>query len=220
MPGVALQDIHTLLAQDTERVHRESSNATESLLRVLDDLPPPSNNPPPPQPHHAPHQHPHQHPHPHLNHPAYNHHPSHTNMSSPASPGAAAQAKSRLTNEQKKKNHIESEKKRRDAIRAGFDKLADIVPKMTGQGRSEAVVLQHTVAYMKYLIAKREVLDKLAAEKNWSQEERLGVYRAAEQEIRRKDDALEIAAQQAQQAAQHAARANQLKQSGSGSGSR
>lgn len=84
-------------------------------------------------------------------------------MSSPASPNGTPH-KSRLTNEQKKKNHIESEKKRRDAIRAGFDKLADIVPKMTGQGRSEAVVLQHTVAYMKYLLARREVLDKLAAE--------------------------------------------------------
>jgi hypothetical protein len=84
-------------------------------------------------------------------------------MTSPASPNGTP-AKSRLTNEQKKKNHIESEKKRRDAIRAGFDKLSDIVPKMTGQGRSEAVVLQHTVAYMKYLLAKREALDKLASE--------------------------------------------------------
>jgi len=122
-------------------------------------------------------------------------------MSSPASPNGTPH-KSRLTSEQKKKNHIESEKKRRDAIRAGFDKLADIVPKMTGQGRSEAVVLQHTVAYMKYLLARREVLDKLAAEKtNWTDVERNAVYQAAEQEIRRRDDAAEVAAQEAQQAA-------------------
>lgn len=88
-------------------------------------------------------------------------------MSSPNSVNGHA-PKSRLTSEQKKLNHIESEKKRRDAIRAGFDKLADIVPKMTGQGRSEAVVLQHTVAYMRYLIAKREVLDKIAEDVSYA----------------------------------------------------
>ena len=69
-----------------------------------------------------------------------------------------ADDKPRLTAEQKKKNHIESEKKRREAIRAGFEKLADIVPGVKGQGRSEAVVLQATVAYLRQMLGKKEEL--------------------------------------------------------------
>jgi heteromeric Ino2p/Ino4p transcription factor len=57
--------------------------------------------------------------------------------------------KPRLTEQEKKNNHIASEQKRRQAIRDGFDRLANIVPGMTGQGRSENLVLQSTLDYMK-----------------------------------------------------------------------
>lgn len=95
--------------------------------------------------------------------PPHSNNNSNNNMSSPASPNGTP-AKHRLSTDQKRYNHIQSEKKRREAIRDGFDKLACIVPGMTGMGRSEAVVLQHTVAFMKYQIEKREALDRIAEE--------------------------------------------------------
>jgi len=48
----------------------------------------------------------------------------------------------RLTEQEKKSNHIASEQKRRMAIRWGFDKLTEIVPGLEGQGRSESIVLK------------------------------------------------------------------------------
>lgn len=74
---------------------------------------------------------------------------------SPRTDGTNANDRPRLTEAQKKENHIKSEQKRREAIREGFDKLASIVPGMEGQGRSEAVVLEHTLRYMREQIAER-----------------------------------------------------------------
>ena len=68
----------------------------------------------------------------------------------------------RLTAEQKKKNHIDSEKKRRTAIRAGFTKLCEIVPETQGMERSEAQVLQRTVAFLREQLAKKEELRRRA----------------------------------------------------------
>ncbi|KAI0160495.1 hypothetical protein GGR57DRAFT_385126 [Xylariaceae sp. FL1272] len=69
----------------------------------------------------------------------------------PGTPGADGNAdnveKPRLTEAEKKKNHIDSEKKRREAIRAGFDELCTIVPGLVGQARSEGLVLKKTVEY-------------------------------------------------------------------------
>jgi hypothetical protein len=77
--------------------------------------------------------------------------------------------KPRLTAEQKKKNHIESEKKRREAIRAGFEKLADIVPGVKGQARSEAVVLQAAVQYLRKQLDRKEELREQALERGMSE---------------------------------------------------
>ncbi|EMC98717.1 hypothetical protein BAUCODRAFT_41458, partial [Baudoinia panamericana UAMH 10762] len=66
--------------------------------------------------------------------------------------------KPRLSDAQKKFNHIESEKKRRLAIREGYDRLASNVPGMEGQGRSEAMVLQAAVVHLKEQLAKKEEL--------------------------------------------------------------
>jgi hypothetical protein len=48
----------------------------------------------------------------------------------------------RLTEQEKKNNHIASEQKRRMAIREGFDRLTEMVPGLEGQGRSESIVLK------------------------------------------------------------------------------
>ncbi|KAF4302190.1 hypothetical protein SLS57_005155 [Botryosphaeria dothidea] len=75
-----------------------------------------------------------------------------------AKPAAGQPEKPRLTEEEKKNNHIASEQKRRQAIRQGFDRLASIVPGMEGQGRSEAIVLEHTVKYMREQYAEQQRL--------------------------------------------------------------
>ncbi|KAF2676997.1 hypothetical protein K458DRAFT_269147, partial [Lentithecium fluviatile CBS 122367] len=79
-------------------------------------------------------------------------------MTSSQSPPNNANDRPRLTEAQKKENHIRSEQKRREAIREGFDRLASIVPGMEGQGRSEAVVLEATLQHMREQITKRKEL--------------------------------------------------------------
>jgi hypothetical protein len=70
----------------------------------------------------------------------------------------------RLTEAQKKENHIRSEQKRREAIREGFDRLASIVPGLEGQGRSEAVVLGGAIKLMREKIVERkEIIAKAKA---------------------------------------------------------
>lgn len=93
-------------------------------------------------------------------------------------------AKSRLTEEQKKRNHIESEKKRREAIRNGFDRLSTIVPGMQGQARSEAIVLAATVDYMRSMINQKDKIYAAAMEKGWTPEQFNRYYQVAEQEAR------------------------------------
>ncbi|EED21349.1 conserved hypothetical protein [Talaromyces stipitatus ATCC 10500] len=74
-------------------------------------------------------------------------------------PGVGAdgnQDKPRLTEQEKKNNHIASEQKRRAAIREGFDRLTELVPGLEGQGRSESVVLKKTLQERRELIAEIE----------------------------------------------------------------
>ncbi|POS70624.1 hypothetical protein DHEL01_v210980 [Diaporthe helianthi] len=66
--------------------------------------------------------------------------------------------KPRLTEEQKRQNHISSEQKRRQAIRDGFDKMASIVPGLEGQGRSEGHVLNVSVQFIVERIQERRQL--------------------------------------------------------------
>ncbi|EWC43644.1 hypothetical protein DRE_01531 [Drechslerella stenobrocha 248] len=64
----------------------------------------------------------------------------------------------RLTEVEKKNNHIASEQKRRMAIRDGFDKLTELVPGIEGQGRSESIVLRKTVDHMRKVLEDRRRL--------------------------------------------------------------
>ena len=107
-------------------------------------------------------------------------------MSDAESPSGNQQAKPRLTEEEKRQNHIASEKKRRDAIRAGFDSLCDIVPTMKGQGRSEAVVLGKTVGYVRLQLAYQEALREIALSNGWSEEKFKEFYDDAQKEAKEK----------------------------------
>ncbi|KAG5948250.1 hypothetical protein E4U59_002051 [Claviceps monticola] len=69
--------------------------------------------------------------------------------------GAGAEEKPRLTEVEKKQNHIASEQKRRQAIREGFDRLTFLVPGLEGQGRSEGLVLKRTVEYIRQQMQER-----------------------------------------------------------------
>lgn len=72
-----------------------------------------------------------------------------------------------LTPEEKKANHIASEKKRRQAIREGFDKITNIVPDLDpSQGRSEAIVLTKTVEFLNNLLEENNALRQLATKHN------------------------------------------------------
>lgn len=66
--------------------------------------------------------------------------------------------KPRLTEQEKKNNHIASEQKRRAAIREGFDRLTELVPGLTGQGRSEGMVLRKTVDFIHVKLQERQEL--------------------------------------------------------------
>ena len=73
------------------------------------------------------------------------------------SPGGQAQSnqairqreaeKPRLTDDQKKTNHITSEQNRRNYLRSQFDRLSETVPGTKGKARSEALVLEKLVEY-------------------------------------------------------------------------
>jgi len=79
-----------------------------------------------------------------------------------AEPSGGAESMSserpRLTEQEKKSNHIASEQKRRMAIREGFDRLTEMVPGLEGQGRSESIVLKKTVDHIREALRERQGL--------------------------------------------------------------
>lgn len=102
-------------------------------------------------------------------------------------------AKARLSEKQKKDNHISSEKKRREAIRAGFDKLSTLVPGMEGQARSEAIVLGATVNYMQDEIARKETVYYMALDRGWKKEDIDRIYQDYEAQLRAQEHAEQAA---------------------------
>ncbi|KAK9241445.1 hypothetical protein V1525DRAFT_393170 [Lipomyces kononenkoae] len=63
-----------------------------------------------------------------------------------------------LTEEQRRKNHISSEKKRRDIIKQGFDELSHLVPVLRAGGFSKSTVLGHVVEFLSDLERKNQQL--------------------------------------------------------------
>lgn len=70
--------------------------------------------------------------------------------------------KAPLSELEKKRNHIYSEKHRRNAIEAAFRVLAIIVPDSQGMAKSENKLLARSLAYARHLAAERERLIKIA----------------------------------------------------------
>jgi septum formation protein len=70
----------------------------------------------------------------------------------------------RLTEAEKKTNHIASEQKRRAAIREQFDRIAKMTPGMEGQGRSEGKVLEEMLKFANAQLREREQLIKAIEE--------------------------------------------------------
>lgn len=67
-----------------------------------------------------------------------------------------------LTDEQKKRNHIRSENRRRDRIRESFDILVELVPSLDPkEKRSEHVILTKTANYILELRERKRQLDLL-----------------------------------------------------------
>ncbi|KAK4250498.1 hypothetical protein C7999DRAFT_11758 [Corynascus novoguineensis] len=76
----------------------------------------------------------------------------------------SANRKARLTEAEKKANHLASEKKRREQIRQGFDRLSAIVPGLEGRARSEGIVLRGTIEYIrKLMMERRSMIESLEA---------------------------------------------------------
>ncbi|ORE02509.1 helix-loop-helix DNA-binding protein, partial [Rhizopus microsporus var. microsporus] len=67
-----------------------------------------------------------------------------------------------LTEEQKRANHIASEQKRRANIRIGFEQLVDIVPTLSDGHKSEAMILQKSVEYLRHLVEVKTNLKETA----------------------------------------------------------
>jgi len=83
---------------------------------------------------------------------------SSTSTAAPSSFARTGSERPRLTEQEKKNNHIASEQKRRAAIREGFDRLTELVPGLEGQGRSECIVLRKTVEFMRMKLQERREL--------------------------------------------------------------
>ena len=81
--------------------------------------------------------------------------------------------KTRLTEDQKKKNHIKSETKRRKTIRGESIRITKIVPGAAADYRSEQKVIAHVAEYTAQLLKERaELVQKLEA-RGYAVEERL-----------------------------------------------
>ena len=69
-----------------------------------------------------------------------------------------------LSEAQKRENHIQSEKKRRDLIRLGYSQLSELVPSARGAGFTNRDVLDHGVEWLVGLMRGNEKLEKQLAQ--------------------------------------------------------
>ncbi len=79
-----------------------------------------------------------------------------------------------LTEEEKKKHHIESEHKRRQAIRDAFSRLVELVPELKpSDNRSEILILNKSADYLDALLEEQKSLVGQLEKKGVEVEERL-----------------------------------------------
>lgn len=70
--------------------------------------------------------------------------------------------KPKLTHEERRENHVASERRRRGKLRQGLDHLAELVPDMKNQAHREAGMMKATVQEMKAQNRKKKELRRLA----------------------------------------------------------
>lgn len=72
---------------------------------------------------------------------------------------SAAAKRENLTDNQKRENHINSEKKRRKVIQTGFENLAVMVPAIKGGNPSKSAMLEAAVAWLEELLDGNKTLE-------------------------------------------------------------
>ncbi|EPS45039.1 hypothetical protein H072_1064 [Dactylellina haptotyla CBS 200.50] len=65
-----------------------------------------------------------------------------------------------LSEAQKRENHIQSEQKRRNLIREGFDDLCNLVPELRGGGYSKSAILIHAANFLEQLDEGNKTLQR------------------------------------------------------------
>ncbi|KAF2218215.1 hypothetical protein BDZ85DRAFT_270778 [Elsinoe ampelina] len=95
--------------------------------------------------------------------------------------GDSTPNKERLTEAQRKKNHIQSERMRREAVRNGFNQLSDIVPGMADMGRSEVRVLTATVEYIDEQLKRKQQIKERCRALGMSEGDFEQIYRDEEE---------------------------------------
>ena len=76
-------------------------------------------------------------------------------------PGGRKGPRQNLTEDQKKKNHIGSEQRRRDAIKLAYDRLKEIVPSLRTEDVSRSTRVDRAVQWLEELLAGNEELKRL-----------------------------------------------------------
>lgn len=92
-----------------------------------------------------------------------------------ADPQHAMSRKARLTDAEKKANHVASEQKRRQKIRDAYKRIARIVPGAEGKERSEETLLRLYLAYVKELTEQRQLLIEMVESEGGTVEDELKV---------------------------------------------
>lgn len=82
-----------------------------------------------------------------------------------SSPPQASPRKPRLSEAEKKANHVSSEQKRRQKIRDAYLRISKLVPGAEGKERSEEALLRMYLANVKELTEQRhQLIDKVESE--------------------------------------------------------
>ncbi len=81
--------------------------------------------------------------------------------------------KTRLTDQEKKANHIRSERKRRDNVRAGMIKLSHMIPGAHELFKSEIKMVDAYTKYVEQLLVERQAMVQRLEDKGSFVEEHL-----------------------------------------------
>lgn len=84
--------------------------------------------------------------------------------------------KARLNQTQKNKNHVDSERRRRDKLHAAFEELAQIIPGMSECGKSHAHLLTEGANWFPMELMKMAKLKAIALERGWSENQFVAAY--------------------------------------------